>query len=123
MLFETEQRGDICIVRIGGRLATGADTGYLRTKMQEIRSLGCRQLVADIGELDSVGSEGIGFFVSLYTSMTKDPGGCFVLAGPSRRVLEVLTLTRLNTIIPMAADLSAGLAYCAREDSRASHAG
>jgi len=120
MLFETEQRGDIYIVRIGGRLATGADTEYLRTKTQEIKSLGCRKLVADIRELDSAGSEGIGFFVSLYTSMTKDPGGCFVLAGPSRRVLEVLTLTRLNTIIPLAADLAAGLAFCAREDGRAS---
>jgi anti-anti-sigma factor len=121
MFFETEQRDDICIVRISGRLASGADSDYLRIKAQEIKSLGCRKLIADICELVSVGSAGIGFFVDLHTSMTKN-GGRFVLAGPSPRVLEVLALTGLSTIIPMAADLPAALAFCAREGDNAKHA-
>jgi len=116
LFFEIEQRDDICILHIGGRLASGADADFLWMKAQEIKSLGCRKLIADICDLDSIGSAGIGFFVDLHTSTTKDTAGRFVLAGPSRHVLEVLALTGLSTIIPTAEDLPAGLAFCARED-------
>jgi anti-anti-sigma factor len=88
-------------------------------KAQEIKSLGCRKLIADISELDSIGSTGISFFVGLYTSTMKDIPGRFVLVGPSPRVLEVLTLTRLSTIIPMAEDLASGLAFCSRAEDKA----
>jgi len=122
MVFEIEQRDDICVVRISGRLATGADADYLQMKAREIKSLGCRNLIADIGELDSVGSAGLGFFVDLYTSTTRNSNGRFALAAPSPRVLEVLALTRLSTIIPIVEDLSAGLAYCAGDKDKARHA-
>ena len=118
MIFETAQRDDICVVRIGGRLATGADADCLRMKAQEIKSLGCRTVIADIRELDSIGSEGLGFFVDLYTSMTKDTAGRFVLAGPSPRVLEVLALTGLSMKIPIVEDLAAGLTYCVQEENK-----
>jgi anti-anti-sigma factor len=122
MVFEIEQRGDVCVLRIRGRLATGADDDYLQMKAREIKSLGCRKLIADICELDSIGSAGLGFFADLHTSTAKNTTGRFVLAGPSPRVLEVLTLTRLSTIIPIVEDLTAGLAYCAGEEEKARHA-
>jgi len=123
MVFEIEQRKDTCIVRISGRLATGEDAGHLQMKARAIKSLGCHKLIADIRELDSIGSEGLGFFVDLYTSMMKNTGGRFVLAGPSPRVLEVLALTRLSTIIPIVKDLAAGLAYCAGGEGKTRYAG
>ena len=122
VLFEIERRDDVCIVRISGRLAAGADSDDLQGKVQEIKSLGCNKLIADIRELDSIGSAGIGFLVDLHTSMAKVAGGRFVLAGPSPRVLEVLALTGLTKIISMAKDLPAALAFCAREDDKAKQA-
>jgi anti-anti-sigma factor len=115
-VFEIEKENDVCIVRISGRVATGAGVDKLRTKAQEIKRMGCSKLIADIRELDSIGSAGIGFFVDLHTSMTKDIAGRFVLVGPSPRVLEVLALTGLSTVIHIVKDLEAGLAYCAREE-------
>lgn len=112
--FETEQRGDICILRICGRLAAGVDVDY-RRQADQVKSLGCRKLILDICEVDSIGSSGIGFFVDLYTSITKNPEGRFVLAGTSPRVMEVLTITRLSTILPVAKDVAAALAFCAGE--------
>jgi stage II sporulation protein AA (anti-sigma F factor antagonist) len=114
--IEIELKDDICIVRVTGRLATGADDDYMRAKAQAIKNPGCRKIIADICELDSIGSTGIGFFVDLYTSVTKDTVGRFVLVGASQRVLKVLAVTGLNKIIAMAPDLAAGLAFCAEED-------
>jgi anti-anti-sigma factor len=109
-LIELEQRDDICIVRIKGRLATGADYGYMSANTRAIKSQSGRKLIADIRELDSIGSEGVGFFMELHASMAKTDGGRFVLAGPTPRVLEVLTLLGLTPIIRIAPDLEAGLA-------------
>src|SRR5579872_1970462 len=100
MLFEIEQRDDICILHISGRLASDPDANYLRLRAQEIKDLGCRKVVVDVRELDSIGSSGIGFFVELYASVMKDNAGRFVLAGPSPRVVEVLAIMRLSTVIP-----------------------
>jgi len=116
MIFEIEQRDDICLLRISGRLASGADADYLQMKAREIKSLGYPKLIADISELDSIGSAGIGFFVDLHTSMTKEIAGRFVLVSPSPRVLEVLALTGLSTVMEIVKDLETGLAYCAREE-------
>jgi anti-anti-sigma factor len=123
LFLEIEQRDGICIVRISGRLATGADADYVANKAQAIRTMGCRRLIVDIQELDSVGSAGLGFFVDLHTHITKATDGLFVLAGPSPRVLEVLTLTGLSAVIPLAADLATGLALCKRERNKVERAG
>lgn len=123
MVFEMEQQDDIWVIRISGRLATGADEDCLLMRAQEIKSLGCNKLIADLRGLDSAGSSGISFLVDLYKSLTKDTAGRFVLASPSPRVLEVLALTGLSTVIPIVDDLAAGLAYCSREEDQAQHAG
>ena len=110
MLIEIEPQDDICILRIKGRFPSGADPKLLADKKEEINSRNCKRLLVDLREVPFVGSTGIGFLVGLYTSITKNPGGRFVLVAPQPHVREVLDLTRLSTILPMAADLAAGLA-------------
>jgi len=117
MLVELEQQGDLCFARFSGRLSAGSELEYLGTKGDEIKALPITKLLADFTQVHSVGSTGIGFVVSLYTSTTKKPGGRFVLVGARPRVKEVLELTRLNTILPMADDVKAGLAYLNRQDA------
>jgi anti-anti-sigma factor len=119
MFVELEQQGDVCFARFSGRLSAGSELEYLGTKGDEIKALSSTKLLADFSGVHSVGSTGIGFVVSLYTSATKKPGGRFVLVGARPRVLEVLQLTRLNTILPMAKDVPAGLAYLTGQDKGA----
>jgi anti-anti-sigma factor len=110
LVIGIEQDKGICILRIAGRLATGGNEDCLETKAREIRVMGCPNLLMDLRELNSIGSSGISFIVGLYTSVTRNSGR-LVLAGPSRHVLEVLNITRLSTIIPITADLAAGIAF------------
>ena len=119
MIVELEQQGDICLARFSGRLSAGSELEYLGAKGDEIKAMSSTKLLADFTGVHSVGSTGIGFVVSLYTSATKKPGGRFVLVGCKPRVLEVLHLTRLNTILPMADDVPAGLAYLRAKDAGA----
>jgi anti-sigma B factor antagonist len=123
MLIEIERQNGICILRIKGSLVAGTDPDYLRIKAAEIKSANCNKVLADLRELLSIGSTGIGFLVGIYTSVTKSPGGRFVLVSPSRRVREVLEITRLSTVIPLAPDIASGLAAMRGEGPAARSAG
>lgn len=110
MRIELSQIDDVCVIRFEGRFTTGTDPEFLRRKLDELKQLACEKVLADFREVISVGSTAIGFIVAIYSSVTKNPNGRFVLVGSQPRVGEVLDLTRLSTILPMAGDIASGLA-------------
>ena len=110
MLVEFEFRGDICVLRLEGRFATGQDSLYLHTKAEELKNSGCLKILVDFGHVDYVDSTGIGFLIGIYTSVKKSPMGQFALSNPNRRVREVLELTRLAQVIQIYPNEAAALA-------------
>ena len=110
MRIEVERQDDVCVLRIEGRLVTGTDPIYLQTKMDEIKSQNCNKVLADLRELLSIGSTGIGFLVRIYTSVTTRPDGRFVAVGSNPRVREVFDLTHLSKVFPLVSDMASGLA-------------
>jgi anti-anti-sigma factor len=117
MLIEVRQEDDICLVRCGGHFLT-ADHEYLRAKKDEIKGSNCKKVLADFSDVTEIGSAGIGFIVGVYTS-TKHSGGHFVLVGLRPRVREVLDITSVSTVIPLAADIASGLVALCDESSAA----
>ena len=117
MHVEIDSQGDVCILRLTGRFVMATDADYLRIKTDEIKSHNFGKMLVDLTEVVSIGSIVIGFIVDLYTSITKKAGGRFVLAGANARVRGVLDLTRLSTVIPIAADTEAGVAALRGENS------
>lgn len=101
MLVEFEYQGDICVLRLHGRFATGQDSAYLRGKSDEVKSSGYSKVFADFSKVDYIDSTGIGFLIGIYTSVIKSVNGRFVLANLNRRVRDVLELTRLANVIPI----------------------
>jgi anti-sigma B factor antagonist len=99
MLVDFEYRGDICVLRLHGRFATGQDSLYLHNKAEELKSSGCLKILVDFANVDYVDSTGIGFLIGIYTSVTKNVQGKFALSSTNRRVREVLELTRLAQVI------------------------
>jgi anti-anti-sigma factor len=99
MLVDFEYLGDICVLRLEGRFATGQDSLYLQKKAEEIKNSGYGKVMVDFARVDYVDSTGIGFLIGIYTSVKKSPVGQFALVNASRRVREVLELTRLAQII------------------------
>jgi len=119
MCIEIEQRDDVCILRCNGRFVSGPDLEYLQARLEEIKTLGCKRVLADFSGVPAIGSMGVGFLVGVYTSVIGNRGGRFVLAGAQPFVLYVLHLTRLSTVIPLAPDVPAGLAVLRAESATA----
>lgn len=99
MLVDFEHHGDICVLRLEGRFATGQDSLYLHNKAEELKNSGVTKVLVDFGGVDYVDSTGIGFLIGIYTSVKKSPQGQFALINLNRRVRDVLELTRLAQII------------------------
>jgi len=119
MLIDIEHGDEVCVLRLNGDFRSGEDPGYLREKSDEVRRHDCKKMLVDCSQLRSIGSMGIGFVVGVYIYVVKrSAGGSFVLAGANERVRDVLDLTLLSTIIPMAADPPSGLAELLRENGK-----
>ena len=118
MLVEFEHRGDVCVLRLHGRFATGQDSAYLRTRTDEIKCSGFFKVLADFTEVSYIDSTGIGFLIGIYTSTLKNPNGRFVLANLNRRVREVLELTRLANVIPIYPDVESAFEALSEDEKR-----
>lgn len=110
MVIDFERQDGVCVLRLKGRFVTGPNLDYLRAKADEIKNQSCDKMLVDLHEATAIGSMGIAFLVSVYTSVTRSPSGRFVLVDLSPRVREALDLTRLSTVIPIAADFATGRA-------------
>jgi anti-anti-sigma factor len=116
ILINIEVLGDLCLLHFAGHLHAGVHLDYLNAKMNEIKTLACKNFVANFEDVVSLGSAGLSFIIGLY----KISGGQLVLVKIQPRVREVIDITRLNTVIPMTADIESGLAaLCVETQQRA----
>ena len=123
MLIAIEHGDQVCVLRLSGHFRSGEYLDYVRDKLDEIKSHDCSKMLADLRELQSIGSTGMGFIAGVYVCITKRTGGRFVLVGANLRVREVFDLTRLSSIIPIAEDLPSGMVALRGEGQTADSAG
>ena len=110
MIIDIEQQDGVCVLHCKGRFVSGADADYMLDKIEQIQRLKCKRVLADFGEVQSIGSMGLTFIVAVYTAVVKDCGGRFVLAGALPFVRKALDLTRLSAVVSLAPDTASGLA-------------
>jgi anti-sigma B factor antagonist len=89
--------GPVEVLALRGPLALGCGDALLRRSVQEILARGVRNLVLDLREVPSVDSTGIGELVSAFAS-ARNRGARLVLTGPSRKVRDILAVTRLHSV-------------------------
>ena len=110
MVIEIEQHDGVCVLRCKGRFVSGPDQEYLQAKIEEIQRLKCKRVLADFREVQSIGSLGLTFIVAVHTAVVRDCGGRFVLAGALPFVRKALDLTKLSSVVSLAADTASALA-------------
>ena len=91
------------ILDLDGRLVAGQDTGQLRDKIHDIAAAGVRNAVLNLKNVDYIDSTGLGALVIGYTTMKKAGGGLKLL-NLTRRNIELLVLTKLETVFEVFTD-------------------
>ncbi len=86
----------ITVLDCAGRIVFGEDSSELRDRVKALLSSGAK-LVLNLGEVTYIDSGGLGTLVGLYTS-AQQSGGSIKLANLTRRVGDLLQVTKLLTV-------------------------
>ena len=96
------EREGVVILDLKGRLVAGEEATTLRDKVKELAT-GPVNMILNLEGVDYIDSTGLGGMVICFTSMRK-VGGTIKLLNLSRRNVELLVLTKLETVFEVFAD-------------------
>ena len=110
MRFEGTCRevSDVAVVDFSGQITLGESSAKLRNMIRDIVERGHRKILLNLGDVDYIDSAGIGELVSAYTSV-RSVHGELKLMNLSRRLRDIIQITRLYTIFDVQNDEQAAM--------------
>jgi anti-sigma B factor antagonist len=97
MKYDVDERGDVTILDVSGKITIGEGDVKLRKAVHEVLDAGARKIIIDLSGVKYVDSSGIGELVSCYTTIT-NRGGLLKLANLNAKIYGLLQLTALVTV-------------------------
>ena len=95
--LNTRQVGDVTVVDVSGRITLGEGSSALRDLLRDLIAKGNKKILLNLGEVTYIDSSGIGELVSGFTTVTNQ-GGSLKLLGLTKRVKDLLQITKLYTV-------------------------
>lgn len=96
------EREGVVILDLKGRLVAGEEATALRDRVKELAT-GPVSMILNLEGVDYIDSTGLGGMVICFTTVRK-AGGTIKLLNLSRRNVELLVLTKLETVFEVFAD-------------------
>ena len=98
MNIDQKVTGDVMVVKVNGdiTLNQGGDV-LLKDKIQSLLQQGYKKLVLDLGGVAYVDSAGLGQLVQIHAT-TKSNGGAMKMANVTKKLKDLLVVTKLLTV-------------------------
>ncbi len=93
----SRQVGDVTVIDAAGRITLGEGASAFRNAIRDLVAKGNKKVLLNLGEVSYIDSSGIGELVSGFTTVTNS-GGQLKLVGLSKRVKDLLQITKLYTV-------------------------
>jgi anti-sigma B factor antagonist len=100
--------GEVTVVEMGGRIALGEGSALLRKTIRDLLTERRTRILLNLADISYIDSSGIGELVSAYTSV-KGQGGELKLLHLTKKVHDLLQITRLFTVFEVFTDEPAAL--------------
>ena len=97
MKTEIREVQGVTIIRPEGKITIGEGDMVLRDRVVELLDKGSHAIVLNLEKVTYMDSAGIGELVACY-KRAKEKGGTVKLLNPSGKVLDLLTLTKLEEV-------------------------
>jgi len=108
MKLSTRQVGDVTVIDAAGRITLGEGTSTLRDAIRDAVGAGHKKVLLNLGEVNYIDSSGIGELVSAFTTVTNQ-GGQLKLLNLSKRIQDLLQITKLYTVFEVHDDEAAAI--------------
>ena len=117
MELTVEKRDGVHFISPHGEMVTGEGEQRFKDELNRASAGGERRVIIDFTNVPYIDSSVLGQLVHGYTILKKD-GGTLKLVNPSRRVMDLLKLTRLNTIFEIFDTREAAVSSWKRNSSK-----
>jgi anti-sigma B factor antagonist len=104
----TRQVGDVTVIDAAGRITLGEGASAFRDTIRDLGAKGNQKLLLNLSDVNYIDSSGIGELVSGFTTVTNH-GGQLKLLGLSKRVKDLLQITKLYTVFEVFEDEAAAV--------------
>ncbi|MCS7315707.1 MAG: STAS domain-containing protein [Bryobacterales bacterium] len=91
------EREGILILDLKGRITAGEEAAHLRETLRALAAEGKTRVILNLEDVDYIDSTGLGTLVMGFTTLRK-AGGSLKLLRLSRRNIELLVFTKLETV-------------------------
>ncbi|MGC2110778.1 MAG: STAS domain-containing protein [Candidatus Korobacteraceae bacterium] len=113
MKASTRQVDGITIVDLSGRITLGEGSVVLRDTIKDLLSKGQKSILLNLGDVSYIDSSGIGELVSAFTSV-RNQGGELKLLNLTKKVHDLLQITKLYTVFDVKDDEAAAISAFAK---------
>ena len=109
MKISNRQVDGVSIVDCSGRITLGEGSVTLRDTVRELLSKGRKKILLNLGEVNYIDSSGIGVLVSGFSTV-RGQGGELKLVNLSKRIRDLLHITKLYSLFDVKDDEAAAVA-------------
>ena len=109
MTITERESGDVTILDVDGKILLGEGDVQLKRKIDELIEGGKTKLVLNLAQVPYMDSGGLGEIVRSYTTV-KRAGGELKLLNATKRISDLLTITKLITVFEMHDEEAAAVA-------------
>jgi anti-sigma B factor antagonist len=102
------QVGDVTVVDATGRITLGEGASVFRDMIRDLATKGNKKILINLSDVSYIDSSGIGEMVSSFTTVTNH-GGQLKLLGLTKRVKDLLQITKLYTVFEVFEDESSAI--------------
>jgi anti-sigma B factor antagonist len=105
----TRQVDGVTVLDVSGRITLGEGSVQLRDAVRDLLSKGQKHILLNLGDVNYIDSSGIGELVSAFTTV-KNQGGELKLLNLTRKVHDLLQITKLYTVFDVKDDEASAIA-------------
>jgi anti-sigma B factor antagonist len=113
MKVNTRQVDGVTILDLSGRITLGEGSVQLRDSIRDLLAKGSKQILLNLADVNYIDSSGIGELVSAYTTV-RNQGGELKLLNLTKKVHDLLQITKLYTVFDVKDDEASAIASYAR---------
>jgi anti-sigma B factor antagonist len=107
--ISTRQVDGVTVLDMSGRITLGEGSVQLRDAVRDLLSKGQKHILLNLGDVTYIDSSGIGELVSAFTT-AKNQGGELKLLNLTRKVHDLLQITKLYTVFDVKDDEASAIA-------------
>jgi anti-sigma B factor antagonist len=100
--------GDVTVLDVAGRITLGEGSSAMRDALRDLVTKNQKKILLNLGEVSYIDSSGIGELVSGFTTVTNS-GGQLRLLNLTKRVKDLLQITKLYTVFDVHEDEAAAI--------------